>query len=70
MMLRLTDAQLAALRETATPIPRALRPTFLQQVASALSGRDFGDGDVNRAARAAAQRVMRGNGTVPKGDGE
>jgi hypothetical protein len=70
MMLRLTDQQLAALREIATPIPRALRPSFLQDVASTLSGRDFGDGDVNRAARAAARRVMRGNGTVPKGDGE
>jgi hypothetical protein len=69
-MLKLTDAQLTTLREIATLIPRAQRPTFLQHVAAALQGNsDPGDGDVNRAARAAARRVMRDRGNGRLGDG-
>jgi hypothetical protein len=59
-MLAFTDAQLAQIRMTATQIPRRLRDTYLQRVVQLLNGRDFGDGDVHRAARAAAGEILQG----------
>jgi len=57
-MLAFTDAQLAQIRMTATQIPRRLRDAYLQRVVQLLNGRDFGDADVWRAARAAAGEIM------------
>jgi hypothetical protein len=59
-MLAFTDAQLAQIRMTATQIPRRLRDAYLQRIVQLLDGRDFGDGDVHRAARAAAGEIMHG----------
>ena len=53
-----TDAQLEQIRMTATQIPRRLRDAYLQRVVQLLTGRDFGDGDVHRASRAAAGEIM------------
>jgi len=53
-----TDAQLEQIRMTAAQIPRHLRDAYLQRVVQLLNGRDFGDGDVHRAARAAAAELM------------
>jgi hypothetical protein len=55
-----TDAQLEQISATATQIPRRLRDAYLQRVVQLLNGRDFGDGDVHRAARAAAGEIMHG----------
>jgi len=55
-----TDAHLAQIKMTATQIPRRLRDAYLQRVVQLLNGRDFGDGDVHRAARAAAGEIMHG----------
>ena len=55
-----TDAQLEQIRMTAAQIPRHLRDAYLQRVVQLLNGRDFGDGDVHRAARAAAGELMHG----------
>jgi hypothetical protein len=55
-----TDAQLQQIRMTAAQIPRRLRDAYLQRVVQLLNGRDFGDGDVHRAARAAAGEIMHG----------
>jgi hypothetical protein len=55
-----TDAQLWQISAMATQIPRRLRDAYLQRVVQLLNGRDFGDGDVHRAARAAAGEIMHG----------
>jgi hypothetical protein len=55
-MIRLTDRQLAQLMDSARQIQRPLRDQFLRDVAAALDGRDFGDGDVSRAIRVALQQ--------------
>jgi hypothetical protein len=55
-----TDAQLQQIRMTAAQIPRRLRDAYLQRVVQLLNGRDFGDGDVHRAARAAAGEILHG----------
>jgi hypothetical protein len=55
-----TDAQLEQIRMTAAQIPRRLRDAYLRRVVELLDGRDFGDGDVHRAARAAAGEIMHG----------
>ena len=55
-----TDAQLQEIRTTAAQLPRRLRDAYLQRVVQLLNGRDFGDGDVHRAARAAADEIMHG----------
>ena len=54
------DAQLEQIRMTAAQLPRRLRDAYLQRVVQLLNGRDFGDGDVHRAARAAAGEIMHG----------
>jgi hypothetical protein len=59
-VIAFTDAQLEQIRMTAAPIPRRLRDAYLQRVSELLDGRDFGDGDVHRAARAAAGELMHG----------
>jgi hypothetical protein len=59
-VIAFTDAQLEQIRMTATQIPRRLRDAYLQRVVQLLNGRDFGDGDVHRAARAAAGEIMHG----------
>jgi hypothetical protein len=56
--LALTQPQLAQVMRIAQPIPPDLRDEYLVRVAQALSGRDFGDGDVYRACAAAAKSVM------------
>ena len=53
-----TDAQLEQISAMAAQIPRRLRDAYLQRVVQLLNGRDFGDGDVHRAARAAAGEIM------------
>jgi hypothetical protein len=55
-----TDAQLEQIRMTAPQIPRRLRDAYLQRIAELLNGRDFGDADVWRAARAAAGEIING----------
>jgi hypothetical protein len=45
-----TDAQLEQISAMATQIPRRLRDAYLRRVVELLHGRDFGDGDVHRAA--------------------
>jgi hypothetical protein len=42
----------------ARPIPVELRDQFLQLVAQALSGREFGDGDLHRICADAQRRVL------------
>jgi hypothetical protein len=56
--LALTQQQLSLVFEIAGPIPRYLRDEYLRMVAQALSGREFGDGDVFCACRDAAKAVM------------
>ena len=52
--LRLTDAQMATVTAAARQLPMASRSGFLQQVAQELRDHaDPGDGDVDRALRAA-----------------
>ncbi len=52
--LRLTDAQMATVTAAARQLPWASRSDFLQRVAQELHDRaDPGDGDVDRALRAA-----------------
>ena len=53
-----TDAQLEQIRTIAAQIPRRLRDAYLRRVVELLNGRDFGDGDVHRAARAAAGEIL------------
>jgi len=57
-VLALTDSQLAQVMYTAKAIPRDRRDEYLQRVAEALQGRDFGDGDVFRACAAARKATM------------
>jgi hypothetical protein len=58
--IALTDAQLQQVMTAAYQIPRALRRRYLERVSELLNGRDYGDGDVHRAARAAAGEIMHG----------
>jgi hypothetical protein len=60
MALAFTDAQIRQIMTAAYQIPRRLRDAYLQRVVQLLDGRDFGDGDVHRAARAAAGEIMHG----------
>jgi hypothetical protein len=64
LALAFTDAQIKQITTTAAQIPRALRRRYLQRVSELLNGRDFGDGDVHRAARAAAGEIMHGTRPV------
>jgi hypothetical protein len=57
-----TDAQLEQIKMTAAQIPRHLRDAYLQRVVQLLNGRDFGDGDVHRAANAARNAVLQRGG--------
>ena len=58
MPLALTQTQVDQVMRTAQPIPPDLRDQFLVLVAQALSGHDFGDGDVYRACAAAGKAAM------------
>ena len=66
LALAFTDAQIKQITTTAAQIPRALRRRYLQRVSELLNGRDFGDGDVHRAARAAAGEIMHGPRPLPR----
>jgi len=55
--LALTDNQMAELRTVIERVPYKHRREFLERVAEQLRGRDFGDGDVHRAAVAAAREI-------------
>ena len=68
-VIRFSDHQLEQISAMATQIPRRLRDAYLQRVAQLLNGRDFGDGDVHRAARAAAGEIMHGPGPALAGRG-
>ena len=57
--IALTDEQYAQLMSTSYAIPRRLRPIYLERVAALLRRRDFGDGDVHRAAVEAMRQTMR-----------
>jgi hypothetical protein len=59
LALALTDEQLAQARAVAHPIPWSQRRAYLERVAELLAGRQFGNGDVVRAA-ARAQRELLG----------
>jgi hypothetical protein len=59
-VIAFTDAQLQQIMTAAYQIPRALRRRYLERVSELLADRDFGDGDVHRAARAAAGEIMHG----------
>jgi hypothetical protein len=59
-VLAFTDQQNQQITLTATQIPRRLRDAYLQRIVQLLDGRDFGDGDVHRAARAAAGEILHG----------
>jgi hypothetical protein len=56
-MIRFTDAQIATLRELATPLQRWQRTRFLELLAERLANVEIGDGSV-RAAGLAAQREV------------
>jgi hypothetical protein len=56
--LALTHAQLEQIMRTAGPIPQDLRSDYLLRVADLLRDRDFGDGNVYRAAAMAAKQVL------------
>ena len=58
--LALTDHQLAEIKSMAHQLPRDQRRRYLQRIAELLVRRDFGDGDVHRAARVAASEIMTG----------
>jgi hypothetical protein len=60
LALAFTDAQIKQITTTAVQIPRRMRDAYLRRVVELLNGRDFGDGDVHRAARAAAGEIMHG----------
>jgi hypothetical protein len=60
MAIAFTDAQLRQVMTAAYQIPRVLRRRYLQRVSELLNGRDFGDGDVHHAARAAAGEILHG----------
>jgi hypothetical protein len=53
-MIRFTDAQIAILRELATPLRRWQRARFLELVAERLAGVEIGDGSVHAAGIADA----------------
>jgi len=55
--IALTDRQLDAVKTVAARLPTGLRQTYLREVAAALRGRPFDDGDVYRAAQSAARAV-------------
>jgi hypothetical protein len=57
MPIALTDAQLATLRQFATPIPLRLRDAYLRSVARRLAGVEIGDGVVHAACMAAQREV-------------
>jgi hypothetical protein len=57
-MIALTDRQLDAVMSAARQIQRPLRDQFLRDVAAALDGRDFGDGDLDRAIRDAVRQSV------------
>jgi hypothetical protein len=56
--LRLSQEQLEQIMRTAGPIPQDLRSNYLLRIADLLRDRDFGDGDVYRAAAMAAKQVL------------
>jgi len=58
--IALTDAQLATLRQFATPIPPLLREVFLRSVARRLAAVEVGDGTVHAACAAAQREVIDG----------
>jgi hypothetical protein len=58
--IALTDAQLATLRQFATPIPPSLRDVFLRSVARRLAAVEVGDGAVHAACAAAQREVIDG----------
>jgi hypothetical protein len=57
--LRLTDQQLALLRELAAPLAPSQRAAFLQEVARRLHGVELGDGAVAQAAREAQAAIRK-----------
>ena len=58
-MLAFTEEQLAQIRAAAAPVPWALREAYLERIATLLSGRQFSNWDVQRAA-AQVQRELIG----------
>jgi len=58
--IALTDAQLATLRQFATPIPPSLRDAFLRSLGRRLATVEVGDGAVHAACAAAQREVIDG----------
>jgi hypothetical protein len=58
-MLAFTEEQLAQIGAAAAPVPWALREAYLERIATLLSGRQFSNCDVQRAA-AQVQRELIG----------
>ncbi len=57
--LGLTDSQMSALIDAASPLPRDLRGPFLCAVAAALRGVPIGDGSVHRIVREVQREFFR-----------
>jgi hypothetical protein len=57
--LALNDTQMTDVLTIGRQIPWALHDAYLQHVAALLRGRDYGDGDVHRAALAAQRAILQ-----------
>jgi hypothetical protein len=57
MVLGFSDAQLAEIRMSAAQLPPWMRSAYLCRLVALLPN-DFGDGDVHRAAIAAARQLL------------
>jgi hypothetical protein len=57
-VLAFTAEQIDEIKAAARHVPHHLRGDYLEAVAAALTGRDFGDGDVHRAIVRASVRIM------------
>jgi hypothetical protein len=55
--IRLTDLELAEVRQAAQTVPYDLRQTFLEQLAAALHGKELGPGCVHRTAYEVARDI-------------
>jgi hypothetical protein len=56
--LRLSDRQLAEVRQAALMVPLDLRGAYLERLAEALRGHDLGDGFVHRTAYEIARAIV------------
>jgi len=62
--IRLTDGQLHEVKQAALMVPVDLRQTYLERVASELSGKDLGDGLVHKIAYQVAHSIVWDTGRM------